>query len=594
MAGVSAHLAGPLLLTAPHGKEVWREGTWSQVPGITGRRLHRREEHTTELVLKLALLSLDGGRPSTRGHLRSAARTPVHRPVGEHTEDHPKTAPSTSKQQPTRPFSVPNEGDKADPLARPRLGRTGKRPARKSAAVTAAERLACRGGGHGCPHPAAAPAGTDEGELKASMIAAKRKGASVYAGAGTRSLANRAGGPAATRRGAEDRRGKVLQVKCIASSRYPGAGDGNSVGETRPVPAIGRGAAAGNGKAFQAAESRRNARESMVPDRHTTRASSVTWDVANTPLGRLQDGPDPNYLLPREVPVCAFHAALHAFTRRHTPVFASTGVASPPLGASTCSEGNRSLRTEKGTEGAPPIAGASIGSSHFDSCLEAAAAEIGVRASVGKERPPRNRDSNGSGCSFRTAGSQVQLLHVDLHGKTDRHGMVLDVGLQAVKHFFPVAYDSLRSSCERHFAALLEGNSRLRGRFSVEFPSLTDRRNGLWSATDTTAPLTLTQQSAHLRVPSILLEIPRSMRRLLVGSDQLHLAFLQTLHSIRLDLPPYLPTTACPLEHCRHHHQASVVVHKQPAYSSVSTAALSEQLSHALYTLSTLDTEKPI
>ena len=46
-------LEGPILLTAPHGKEVWREGTWAWVSGITGRRLHRRELYTTELILRM-------------------------------------------------------------------------------------------------------------------------------------------------------------------------------------------------------------------------------------------------------------------------------------------------------------------------------------------------------------------------------------------------------------------------------------------------------------------------------------------------------------------------------------------------------------
>ena len=46
-------LEGPLLLSAPHGKEVWREGNWAWVTGISGKRLHRRELYTTELVVRL-------------------------------------------------------------------------------------------------------------------------------------------------------------------------------------------------------------------------------------------------------------------------------------------------------------------------------------------------------------------------------------------------------------------------------------------------------------------------------------------------------------------------------------------------------------
>eukprot|EP00659_Diplonema_papillatum_P010601 gene10601-16311_t len=48
-------LDGPVLLTAPHGKEVWRDGNWAWVSGISGRRLHRRELFTSELVLRLSV-----------------------------------------------------------------------------------------------------------------------------------------------------------------------------------------------------------------------------------------------------------------------------------------------------------------------------------------------------------------------------------------------------------------------------------------------------------------------------------------------------------------------------------------------------------
>ena len=52
---VCAHVSASLVFSAPHGLAVWREGEYSRVRKLAGnRRLHMREEHSTELAILLA------------------------------------------------------------------------------------------------------------------------------------------------------------------------------------------------------------------------------------------------------------------------------------------------------------------------------------------------------------------------------------------------------------------------------------------------------------------------------------------------------------------------------------------------------------
>eukprot|EP01065_Artemidia_motanka_P036073 TRINITY_DN43988_c0_g1_i1.p1 TRINITY_DN43988_c0_g1~~TRINITY_DN43988_c0_g1_i1.p1 ORF type:complete len:392 (+),score=48.84 TRINITY_DN43988_c0_g1_i1:56-1231(+) len=47
-------LRSPMLIAAPHGKELWRDGDYGNATCFVGRRLHRRECHVTALALSLS------------------------------------------------------------------------------------------------------------------------------------------------------------------------------------------------------------------------------------------------------------------------------------------------------------------------------------------------------------------------------------------------------------------------------------------------------------------------------------------------------------------------------------------------------------
>jgi hypothetical protein len=120
------------------------------------------------------------------------------------------------------------------------------------------------------------------------------------------------------------------------------------------------------------------------------------------------------------------------------------------------------------------------------------------------------------------------LFWVDVHGKLDRKkNLKMDVGLGALYAHWPCrfAVDELKCFLKEHLGNLL---SRLppigKRKFGVEFPQKGERGCGFWG-TDAGLPRTVAHQAARKFIPSIQLELPRTLREMLMADDGLLEAF---------------------------------------------------------------------
>jgi len=120
----------------------------------------------------------------------------------------------------------------------------------------------------------------------------------------------------------------------------------------------------------------------------------------------------------------------------------------------------------------------------------------------------------------------VPMFLVDVHGKRDRREHLrMDVGVSALRWRSSLVATQLCDELRALLGKLLDELSPIDGKhFGVDFPAEGERGNGAWGQ-EPHVPRTLTQQANTLGVAAIQLELPRTLRRLLMEDQGLRARF---------------------------------------------------------------------
>eukprot|EP00759_Apiculatamorpha_spiralis_P014359 PhF_6_TR21034/c0_g1_i1/m.30259 len=196
-------------------------------------------------------------------------------------------------------------------------------------------------------------------------------------------------------------------------------------------------------------------------------------------------------------------------------------------------------------------------------------------------------------CAFRLRWGGLPLLHIDIHGKKDRkENLHIDIGLSALKMYNEECYRKVKDMLGTQLGAVLRSMppSKSGKCYGVYFPEDGERGCGFWghgASSTTPTPHTMAHQANLLGIIGIQIEIPRTLRTLLVHSPALLDQWCTVLQDVYLMLP----------NSCRTSRDSSPESYKKYSVPTIATCEYSSattQLMADVAMVGQYDTAKPI